>query len=457
MLGLELSINRSPAGSRATHVFLLAGQSNMVGRADHDGGPDYPDRTLQWDRAGNLVAASSPLDHVDAQPGDMGLPVQFAIDYHAQNPGVQLVFVPSAAGGTGFHDSRWNKGDDLYEEAVARSNAAMEALPGAVFAGILWHQGETDAGTEADANAYAAALDTMIAHMRADIVAARASTPFVAGQLYIAGGPADTVRAALADLPNRVAATSLAGSNALTSFDALHFDAPSLRALGSRYVTALAVAKTGSEAVPLAVQAFDTASDGTARTTYTFSGITVSGFGAKIVGVVNRDPGVTGVTVGGVAGTQVGLVNANSNELSFWLVNNVTGSSADVVVTFGAAPSRCFVHVWSLPVAVEGTDVALTSAQNNYDGHVSITASADVSAGGLLLAVANGILGTPDWTWTGATERAPESEAVGGADYWSGAADHAASTAETARIVTVNFGDEHLASTLALLSVAPRS
>jgi hypothetical protein len=545
VLGLDLSIQRNAARGIRTHVFLLAGQSNMVGRADFDGGAGYPDGSLQWSQSGGLVPAAPPLDHVDPHAGDMGLAVQFAIDHAAAHPNAALVFVPSACGGSGFKDGRWTKGGDLYEAAVARANAAMAVLPDAIFAGILWHQGETDAQTQDDADGYAAALDAMIADMREDVTAADATTPFVAGQLHMAGGAADSVRAALADLPNRMDYTGFAGSEGLSAFDGIHFDAPSLRALGARYLAALYAARanadlrqptitspsafavangtvdiatlTADEAVTwaitggddgglfsiaatsgslafvvpqttagdflvnvtatdqagnpsapqaitvtvaeapsaLAIEAFATANDGDSLGTYNFPAMAIAGAGSKVVGIVNRNDGIASVTVGGVSAIPIASVVHSQNELSFWLANGVEGAAADVVVNYASAPSRCFAHLWSLSRQVATSSATLTSAANDFSGHTSIAGTADVVAGGLLLALANAIVGSPDWTWTGVSERTPETEPVGEADFWSGAADHEVTLDEEGRPVGLDFGDTQLGGTLALLSIAP--
>ena len=59
MLGLGLNIYRvnftgSTSSDSETHVFLLAGQSNMVGRPTFDGGAGYPSGTLQYPQATGL-------------------------------------------------------------------------------------------------------------------------------------------------------------------------------------------------------------------------------------------------------------------------------------------------------------------------------------------------------------------------------------------------------------------
>ena len=235
-----VSISAGTPEEVGTHVFLLAGQSNMVGRPTFDGGTGYPSGTLQYPKATGYptytdtttIAASPPLGHWDAQAGDMGLALQFTIDYVSET-GNSVVLIPAAKGGTGFASNNWNPGDAEYEHAVDATNALMTANPDWNFKAILWHQGENDSGNEAN---YATALYKMIQQMREDITEANQNTPFITGQLLV-GGNATTVSntAVITNTPVYNYQTALVSSASLTSYDNLHFDAASLRTFGSRY------------------------------------------------------------------------------------------------------------------------------------------------------------------------------------------------------------------------------
>lgn len=244
-------------GSRSTTlVFILAGQSNMVGRADFDGGAGFPEGVLQYTRAGEIADPTTPLDHIDAIEGDMGPALQFAIDFRAANPHAELLLLPAAKGGSGFSSGEWRVGGSLYASLVARANALFAANPAFRLGGILWHQGEHDPGYAG----YAADLDAMIAGLRSDISAAGESTPFLLGELAPDFVDADASRAALNDIildtPNRVFHTAVASSripSRLTDVDGTHFDAASLRLLGSRYHEALPLAQAHAPSAPEAV------------------------------------------------------------------------------------------------------------------------------------------------------------------------------------------------------------
>ncbi len=179
-------------------VFLLAGQSNMVGwDKNFDPVLDAPDpRILQlgfWnDHRNFVIPAIDPLDHPQRDNG-VGLAMQFSRAYLNDLPkGRGILLVPSAFGGTGFYQQRWNPGNDLFEQAVERANAAMATHPSNRFAGILWHQGEDDVRFWGSQPArYAAALDAAIYGFRARIAGA-ASAPMILGKFTDSWGLVDT-------------------------------------------------------------------------------------------------------------------------------------------------------------------------------------------------------------------------------------------------------------------------
>ena len=258
-IGLSLTAPRASGlqtlafGPGDTLVFAMIGQSNMVGRAAHDGGSTHPAGTRQWGRVapndGALIPADHPLEHHDPNPGQMGLDITLAEAVLAAHPGVDLVLVPLADGGTGFSDNRWNPGDDLYQDAVARLNAVMAQNPGFTFAGFLWHQGEKDVGFAG----YQSALDAMIAGLRADVAAASTATPFILGDLvpgWVAGNTGRAaVQAVISDTPARVGRTGVASAEGLTGAGAdVHFTAQDLRGLGTRYFQAWAAVFAGQGA-----------------------------------------------------------------------------------------------------------------------------------------------------------------------------------------------------------------
>jgi hypothetical protein len=237
-------------------VILLAGQSNMVGW-NHDRDPvlDAPDpRIFQLGLVGThknqVIAASDPLEHPDGNRG-VGPAMQFAKAYLNSLPaGRRVLLVPSAFGGTGFSANHWNPGNDLFEQAVARANVAMAKSPNNRFAGILWHQGESDVSAWGAApDTYKAALDKAIYTFRARISGA-ASAPMVLGKFTDGWGSSNAqspraakaaIMAAIDDTPNRVPFTAVAQSAGLAYVpnDVIHFSAAGEREQGLRYFAQL--------------------------------------------------------------------------------------------------------------------------------------------------------------------------------------------------------------------------
>jgi len=157
----------------------------------------------------------------------LGPGYSFARTMIAQDASIRLGLVVNARGGSSIRE--WEKGSQAYYDAIRRTRRAMES---GSLKGILWHQGESDAG---DAQ-YLERLATLIGHLRADLDAP--DLPFVAGQvLYDPETRAHTkqINEILAELPNVVPFTGCVLSDGLTSFDNLHFDTKSALLLGERY------------------------------------------------------------------------------------------------------------------------------------------------------------------------------------------------------------------------------
>jgi hypothetical protein len=220
------------------HLYLLMGQSNMAGRGEF--GPEdkmpHP-RVLMFTLANQWAPAVEPITH--DKPTILGVGPGFAFGkaMAEHDPAVTIGLVSCAFGGTPL--KRWQKGGDLYSNAVHRVKITMRD---GTLKGILWHQGESDSGTTNNAYSYGERLGQMIQDIRADLGCP--NLPFVVGQigefLYDRGPDHSqyprVVNAALAALPEKVPATACASSHGLKDKgDVLHFDAASQRELGRRY------------------------------------------------------------------------------------------------------------------------------------------------------------------------------------------------------------------------------
>ena len=385
-LGIGLVVDTPAVRGDARHVILLAGQSNMVGRADFDGGAEFPEGTLQWGRGGpqnnTLIPATPKLQHHDPYADSMGLALQFAIDFAATRPSDSIVLVPCAKGGTGFRDGQWNVGDPLYVDAVARAGAALAACPGATFT-ILWHQGEKDAGgSSTERAAYLAALDATLSGFRSDIVGASAATPIVLGGLapdFLAAGPTHAeVQAVIDDTPNRLAYVAVASSAGLTDKgDDLHFDAAALRTLGARYVTALAAARTNVPTAPGAVSGLSlTPGSGTLGASWTAPSV----HGAPVTDYVVevRPAGGAWATFADGVGTETSAVisdlSANLHEVRVRALSAAgPGDWSAIASGTPQAPTTAPGAVTAVALTPAATQIAATWSAPASDGGSALT------------------------------------------------------------------------------------
>ncbi len=222
------------------HLYLLIGQSNMAGRGVMtEADAISNERILKLAQDNTWVPADEPL-HFDKPVAGAGIGKSFARVMADAEPDITVGLIPCAVGGTPLE--RWMKGGDLYEQALVRAKLAMKD---GTLKGILWHQGESDAGREDTAQSYGERLAQMIAAWRADL----GEVPFVAGRLGTflkettkEGKPNfwKLVDAQIAALPEKVKLTAVASAEGLAhKGDDVHFDTAALRELGRRYAKAM--------------------------------------------------------------------------------------------------------------------------------------------------------------------------------------------------------------------------
>jgi hypothetical protein len=260
-LGLGLGV--LPVGGGFTGpptAFIMLGQSNMVGKGYADGLGDHPAGIMQVARNGKIsggatgavVQAVSPLDHYTPAIGEQGLDLGLTSAWLAVNPATSILYIPGAAGSTGFAAGQWVVGGLYYNNAISQANTYFAANPDTVLGGIMWHQGEHSIANGYTKTYHMEKLDAMIAGLRNNITAATDETPFIVGQLleaYVAanGATGAAIQAAITETPDRVPYTALVSSSSLVGRgDGLHFDAASLRTMGGRYYDALAVAQANA-------------------------------------------------------------------------------------------------------------------------------------------------------------------------------------------------------------------
>jgi hypothetical protein len=224
---------------RNLELFLLIGQSNMVGRGVVEEIDRQPiprvwaqDKDLKWQ------PATDPL-HWDNTQAGVGPGRPFARWLAQVNPKVEIGLIPAASGGTSLQ--QWAPGGQLYTEALRRLRAAL--LSGKLR-GILWHQGERDSRDDS-AFTYIGRLGEFVEQLRRDVGAS--DIPIVVGEigefLYTRNDTnylnALLINQQLALVPVSIYRTAFVSSAGLGHIgDELHFNAASQREFGRRYALA---------------------------------------------------------------------------------------------------------------------------------------------------------------------------------------------------------------------------
>jgi hypothetical protein len=173
-------------------VFLMAGQSNMVGagytyqlKAPYNA--TQPDVKI-WNYTGSWISLSPSYEGtIDSdRDGRFGPEVTFGYTINNLFPNDDIYLVKYAVNGTTLsYDWDPNRTDGLYNTLKTRVTAALGNLTSTghtyTIAGMLWMQGETDAKDYSAANAYQANLEEFITKVRTDFSAS--DMKFVIGRI----------------------------------------------------------------------------------------------------------------------------------------------------------------------------------------------------------------------------------------------------------------------------------
>jgi len=246
-----------PADPRDFPLFLLLGQSNMAGhgcirpgdpwqagdRSPRPGvlvlggqGTDRSPRPRGWVR---WRPAAHPL-HLNQRSAGFGLGLPFAARLLEKALAPRIGLIPGAWGGAGI--DALGPGTPLYENALHR---ARQAIRHGQLAGVLWHQGETDALREPLARSHAGKLARLIDRLREELGAPE--LPVLIGDLAPFGDsrrkPEAVARRALVRAGLRQVAAedrraAFVESEGLSGSDGVHFNRDSLVEFGHRYARA---------------------------------------------------------------------------------------------------------------------------------------------------------------------------------------------------------------------------
>lgn len=239
--GQEKKIYSGP--KEKLHIYILAGQSNMSGRAKvEDEDRKVPQNLFLLDKAGKWVEASHPFiqytnvpngadDRVIKAAGKSGLNfgLTFARRMLATNPEAAIGLVVNSQGGSAIES--WKKGAKAsnYDKTLERVRAVRNS---GLIKGVLWHQGEANMTL---ADKYPAALAQVIEQFRKDLDSP--NLPFIVGQIAPLPKQKDKIEPfnmGLLKLPMLVPNTGVVRADDLSGAD-IHFNSADTRTLGLRY------------------------------------------------------------------------------------------------------------------------------------------------------------------------------------------------------------------------------
>ena len=230
-------------------VFLLAGQSNMVGQGIHN---ELPSNLLNVNT--NVRAyAGGQLGHpeyaekwlkLNDQLGaiDFGPEFTFGLDMEKANPNKNIALIKWSVGGTDLAND-WNpsKTGGLYENFRSAVTTQMQVLSqdyDPAIMGMLWMQGEGDTLSLETANAYEQNLSNFISTVKSDLHCP--DLKMVLGRISDSGAwpYRAQVRMAQQNIADADPNISMVNTDDLTR-DLYHYDTAGLITLGSRFATAM--------------------------------------------------------------------------------------------------------------------------------------------------------------------------------------------------------------------------
>lgn len=217
------------------HSFLLIGQSNMAGRGFLQDALPVDISHIKVLRNGRWQPMFRPINP-DRPFSGVNLAESFAEQYAKQHD-VEVGLICCADGGTTL--DQWQKGEVLYDNAVAQAKLAMRS---SVLAGVLWHQGESDC-KDSLYPTYQQRLEKMLACLRADLQLPQ--IPVIIGGLpdFLSGCTIDPHVKNYRFINHALTQTAASGSNMAfvpadglqCNPDKLHICSASLHEFGIRY------------------------------------------------------------------------------------------------------------------------------------------------------------------------------------------------------------------------------
>lgn len=144
-------------------VFIMAGQSNMVGQGIMGLVPPIVDEKVKIFRGETWEVATEPFNPTLGSGRGVNLGPSFAQKLREADD-VEIGFIYCPVGASWLH--QWQPGEEIYEEAVKRCKAG---LVGNELAGMLWLQGEQDCDTDEHAETYGDRFLSFLSALESDI------------------------------------------------------------------------------------------------------------------------------------------------------------------------------------------------------------------------------------------------------------------------------------------------
>lgn len=222
-------------------IFILAGQSNMAGRAliESEDSQTSP-RILTMDESYNWCLAKEPLHFYEPNIAGLDCGLSFGKEFiKALNDSVYIGLIPCAIGGTSVE--QWLN-DATYCNVKILSNlttrVALASKVG-VIKGVLWHQGENNANENQFKN-YKINLQALFKKFRT--ITQNEKLPICVGELgsFLSktkfGNYPDSINQILRQISieDRNVILTKTG-DLIDKGDSLHFDSKSQRLLGIRF------------------------------------------------------------------------------------------------------------------------------------------------------------------------------------------------------------------------------
>ena len=219
-------------------VFILAGQSNMAGRAlvepqDTLSNP----RIMTINSKGQLILAKEPLHFQEPSSEGLDCGLSFGRKMIEQiPPNINILIIPTAIGGSSV--SQW-LGDSLFRNVKLLSNFCEKIEIGEKYGrikGILWHQGESDAHPN-DIPQYEEKLTLLFKNFRS--CAGNKSLPIIMGELgpfSKSYGDRLKINKIMKNYSSKDKNSAVVSTIGLKDKGAnVHFDSAGQRLLGKRY------------------------------------------------------------------------------------------------------------------------------------------------------------------------------------------------------------------------------